>query len=54
MVWTIATIDGGIPVIAAKRDESRRKGDHEAAARHQAWIDRLLEARLYRTLHDLP
>ncbi len=50
MTWTVADIDAAIPIAQAKRDAATAKGDLEAAANHQSWIDRLLDARPH---HDL-
>jgi hypothetical protein len=35
-----------LPVVKAKLDEARAKGDQALAATHQGWLDRLLEMRI--------
>lgn len=43
--WTVADIDIGVPVIRAKRDAALQRGDLAAALSHEAWMNRLLDAR---------
>ena len=45
-LWTLPRIDAGLPVVKAKLDEARAKGDLALAATHQGWLDRLLEMRI--------
>lgn len=50
--WTVADIDAALPIVKAKRDQARAAGQHEAAAGHQGWIDRLLDARPFHVVTE--
>lgn len=43
--WTVADIDAAIPAIRGKRDAALDRGDMAQAGIHDAWMNRLLDAR---------
>lgn len=51
MSWSVADIDTAILRARAEREAAIKRGDLDNAGRHQAWIDRLLDAR---PCHDDP